>query len=346
MSHIILFRFDASATIGLGHAMRCMAIIEQLINFQAEIVVSTYQLPSYIRDKLKCFNVNVKTLHGDIGSIEDQEALLDLASQYNVSVVVLDGYSFNEQYRQALKKNINNIVTFDDTNDLNNLFCDLVINALSTANTFDYQSSAPQAKHLLGLQYSILRSEFLSLKSPPFANRKSLFINFGGSDAGDLTLPVIQLLAQSSTFSAGVNGIVVTGGGCQNVEEIAIVCQQLGFEHHHNTNNISLLMNQSALAICASGSMVYELAYSQLPSVLLTVADNQVLSAHSHQALGWCRVFDGRIDGSLSLAINTAIELWCNKLELKKMSIIASKLIDGKGAQRIASQILQGVINE
>lgn len=341
MSNKIVFRFDASTKIGIGHAMRCLAVIELLNKYQVKVIVSACQLPSYIKDELYKHNVTINIQQSDIGSTSDLSELLATVKQHKIKTLVIDGYSFDEHYRYLLKERVSNLVTFDDTNDFSHLYCDLVINALITANSLGYELSAPQAKHLLGLKFSILRSEFLLIKRKPITKRQGVLVNFGGSDVNQLTLPAIKLIAVKLNFLPRPKVIVVTGGSCNNIEKITAACQQFDFEHHHNTNEVSSLMSQCALAICAPGSMVYELAYCHVPSVFLIVADNQMLSAQTQQAAGWCRVFNGRTKGALSLAINSAIDLWQDKAELKRMSKNANLLIDGKGTERIAQQIIK-----
>ena len=341
MNNPVLFRFDASEKVGIGHAMRCLSVIEQIKKYHVNVIVCAQQLPDYISEKFKIIDVPVLYQQGEVGSSSDLQELLDIVNNYSASTVVLDGYFFKKLYRQKLKENISNVVTFDDVNDLKQLYCDLIINALITANMLGYESSAAQAKHLIGLQYSIIRAEFLSLSLIPLEDRKCLLVNFGGSDVNQLTLPVIKLLAQNKSLVASAKIIVVTGGSCKNIKSIIDVCQKNGFEHHHNTNEISRLMNQSALAICAPGGTIYELAYCQVPSILLTVADNQKLSAKAHQAADWCKVFDGTTNSILPSVVSMASEFWKDKDKLKKMSKSASELIDGKGADRIAEQIIK-----
>jgi len=341
MSPPILFRFDASEKIGIGHAMRCLPVIEQIKKYHVKVIVCAQHLPDYVSEKFKIIDVPVLYQQGDAGSLADLQAVLAIVNNYEVSTVVLDGYFFKKLYRQKLKENIANVVTFDDVNDIKELYCDLVINALVTANTLGYESSAAQAKHLIGLQYSIIRAEFLALSLTPLEERKSLLVNFGGSDVHQLTLPVIKLLAQNKSLCESARIIVVTGGSCKNINDISHTCEKHGFEHHHNTNEISRLMNQSALAICAPGGTVYELAYCQVPSILLTVADNQILSGQAHQAADWCRVFDGTNSSVLPLVVSMVSELWKDKDKLEEMSKRASELIDGRGAERIAGQIIK-----
>ena len=100
------------------------------------------------------------------------------------------------------------------------------------------------------------------------------------------------------------------------------------------------LMQQAALAIAAPGSMLYELAYSEVPSLFCISAANQRLNAAFHERLGWCKAYESTVD-DVSI-INDAVALWLDRVRRVTMASIAAKQIDGQGAQRIVEQLLVG----
>lgn len=350
MQHL-LFRFDASSAIGLGHAFRCAALIEHINNYfskaSLKCVVISKVLPDFLQKKLGAIGADVVLLDDSLSLSAELEKISIIANKMSSKLLLLDGYQFDQAYRQKLSR-LNNkslkIATFDDTNDLDKLYCHLVINALPNGESLGYKLSATNAKHLLGLSYSIVRQEYLHQKLTVFTERNLIVINFGGSDIGGLTLPVINALAKklrlnNIVYSAD-NIVVITGGGCKNIEDIQFFCQKMGFRHVHQCENMAKLLSQSRLAICAPGAIVYELAYCQVPSIFLTVADNQLLSAKAHQEAGWCYVFDGRCESGMTLALNKLSTLWLDSPKLQKMSAIAEHLVDGKGVTRIVEALL------
>jgi len=294
------------------------------------------QLPDYLLEKLSTFNATVITLT----MAEDElSAIEKLSKQYVSRTLVLDGYQFNEVYRKNLANLGLEIICFDDINSIEYLHCDMLINALPLASQIGYQVTSPNSVHLLGLDYSIIRHEFIMAPKAAFAERKKLLINFGGSDTANLTIPLVRLLAKSPTLVAVSDVVVVTGGAYQNSDEVSEICNKVGFEYIHNCSNMALLLTQCRMAICAPGSMVYELAYCGVPSLFLTVADNQLLSAQAHQELGWCKVIDGLQDNCNKLAIEYLAELWDKQKQLQIMSTKAEQLVDGQGVKRIIDKI-------
>jgi spore coat polysaccharide biosynthesis predicted glycosyltransferase SpsG len=95
------------------------------------------------------------------------------------------------------------------------------------------------------------------------------------------------------------------------------------------------LLAECKMAICAPGSMVYELSYCAVPTLFLTVADNQKVSAQAHQKMGWCRVMDGLTSQNSVVAVELLIKLWNDKKQLLVMSNIAKNINDGQGVKRI-----------
>lgn len=340
MNSTILFRFDASAQIGLGHAYRCLALIEALTaQKKYNVLVVSEILPSFLIDKLSAYHAKVQLLGSGLNSTQEIASIEALKKNLTCGNVVLDGYQFNGDYRKQLRALDLNIICFDDINTLTHLYCDVVINALPNAFQLGYQQSAESAKYLLGLPYSVIRNEFIQSKKINYKERQSVLINFGGSDVLNLTIPTIKLL-ESSILAKEHKIIVVTGGAFKEHQLVNELCVQLGFEHQHNCNNMSNVIQKCKLAICAPGAIIYELAYCGVPSIFITVADNQLLSAQSHQALGWCYVIHHKVNGVLQQAVGMAEQLSHDKNKLIEMSKKSISLVDGNGVNRIIEEMI------
>ena len=332
-----LFRFDASTQIGLGHAYRCLALIEYLALHRAtQCLIIVKQLPEYLHHKLAEFSATVVTLNDSENEITEIEKL---SQKYRSQLLILDGYQFDQCYRQSLAEMKLKIICFDDTNPFEKLYCDGVINALPFASTLGYQNSAPNASLLLGLQYSILREEFIRTYQIPFGQRTKLLVNFGGSDPANLTRPIIELLASYQDVIKPEDLLVVTGSAYLQFEKVNDFCLQAGIEHIHNCQNMAEQLSKCKMAVCAPGSMVYELSYCAVPTIFLTIADNQRLSALAHQNIGWCKVLDGLRENSVELATELLVSLWQDRNTLLGMSSIAKNVNDGQGVARIIDKI-------
>lgn len=335
MKQALIFRFDASKSIGLGHAYRSMALIEK-INLEklCHVIVFTKQMPIFLIEKLQGFGAKVYWLDEQLSIEQEILKIKEISHHINCKSLILDGYQFNDEYRKKLSLLPLQISCFDDVNDLNSLHCDLVINALPSAHLIGYDKSAPIATKLLGLSYSIIRQEFIKATSVEYHNRKSILVNFGGSDVLNFTIPTIKALISSHLINHH-KVVVVTGGAFEKETEVQALCLRAGFEHIHNCKKMSTILHQCKLAICAPGAIIYELAYCGVPSVFITVADNQLLSAEAHQHLGWCQVVDGQDVDAVEQAIKKSELLCDDTIKLTERSVRASSLVDGHGVDRI-----------
>jgi len=317
-----------------------MALIE-VLSLQDNITcfVIARSLPDFIIKKLEALKAKLLMLDNDVELTFEIDSIKKFASQHQVTAIVLDGYQFDVQYRQALYASNLHVIAFDDSNELENLYCDLVINALPFASSIGYEKSAPQATHLLGLEYSIIRQEFLEQEVITFKKRNKLLVNFGGSDVANLTFSLVTKLLDLELIDSPEDIIVITGGAYSSPEKMNLLALKFGFQHIHNCQNMAEILPQCKLAICAPGSIVYELAFCGVPSIFLTVADNQLLSAQAHQNIGWCKVENGLENQGIEHALLHLSQLWSAPSELMKLLEIAINLIDGKGVKRICSAI-------
>ncbi|WP_206484784.1 UDP-2,4-diacetamido-2,4,6-trideoxy-beta-L-altropyranose hydrolase [Thalassotalea sp. G2M2-11] len=335
----LLFRFDANADIGFGHAMRCLAVIEALLSSNVGISVLAKALPQFLQASLKQKQVQLIHLPAESTKTDELAYCAKLIKQLGGKLIFLDGYQFDQDYRQQLAQLPVKIATFDDLNELEDLHADFIINAMPAADQLGYQLSA-QGEGLFGLTYSVLRKEFLTIDTKSLADKTHLLINFGGSDIGSLTLLVLQKLVISAPRELLASVVVVTGAGCKNTNEIDELTKQYGMKHIHQCQHMAQLLNNTRLALTAPGAIVYELAYCRVPSVFLIVAENQVLSAKCHQNYGWCDVFDGREIKQVNVAVDRVLTLWQSFDELEGMYNKTESLVDGKGAERIAQSIM------
>lgn len=340
MKQTLLFRFDASTQIGIGHAFRCMALIEQFsLNKELQIVVMSQRLPTFIVNTLQGYGALLLGLQEQLSESEQITRVVQIAFSYSANTLVIDGYHFSSHYREQLYRSGLQVIAFDDCNDLSHLYCHLVINALPFAHRLGYEKSASNALKLFGLDYSIIRAEYLQAAKQDSQIKDKLLINFGGSDVAGLTVPVIKLLIQLELAIDPEKVLVVTGGAYQQPELVTALCEEAGFTHIHQCENMAQVVAQCKMAICAPGSIVYELAFMGVVSLFLTVADNQRLSAQAHQDLGWCYMANGLEMQQVQQLIEQLPRLWSEQHQLQSMSDKARQLIDGKGVKRICQVI-------
>lgn len=332
----VIFRFDANSKMGVGHAMRCLALIEAFINREAEVILAYAELPDYLLTT--AVNVGAK-LHHLKGANQAQQ-ITDLYDAYRAGFIVIDGYHFDENLLKALQQTGVKTVYFDDINSRDQITANAIINACPDADDLGYERTSVRAHHLLGLDFAMINPSLKQISQPKFNERKAITICFGGSDVKGLTKKLLDSLSTQARLLSNFQVQVVTGKLVQELDVIAERCHSLGFHHYIQPDNFSELLSHSAIAIAAPGNLVYELAYFNVPSILITVADNQQVSANFHQNKGWAEAVDGHSDDALALTLEKLSVLIETPKKLQAMHRASIDLIDGKGASRLAEKIL------
>ncbi|WJG11264.1 UDP-2,4-diacetamido-2,4,6-trideoxy-beta-L-altropyranose hydrolase [Aliiglaciecola sp. LCG003] len=340
-----MLRVDASSQIGLGHLMRCISLAEALTKQGLSCHFAVNQQAVDICQSRPDWGWEISV----VPYLDDTEKQLQWLQQQleagHFSALVLDGYHFDQSFRQALNQIHCFHVCFDDTNQLSQLHTDLVINGASNAEKLNYQSTATDAVLCLGEQYRVLRGEFTQPATFTLKERSYLTITMGGSDPFDLTLPLLQQL-QRAGFGDTIQ--LITGAAYPVLAQLNEFLQQsrLKVKHSHNCQSMAQIFNQSRLVISAAGGSQFELQACGCPSLLLVVADNQFNATNQAATQGWCELWDMRRSDKaeqIEVLVEHLMILWQQQQLLEKMSQRAYQTRDIQGAQRVANAIILGI---
>ena len=142
----------------------------------------------------------------------------------------------------------------------------------------------------MGCDYALLRPEFKELRGQALEKRKNtkkiknILISMGGSDIKNVTYDVLQQL--DSNF----NVVVVLGSVSPHNVMIENYAKDKNIEVIVNADNMAELMLEADLAIGASGSTNWERLCLGLPSLIFTVAENQIKFSRILDRLGLIRL--------------------------------------------------------
>lgn len=272
--------------------MRCLALAQSL-RAQGHSLVFVMSLASkdFALAKLtQCCDI---VFLPDIPLEQEPSWILQQLEHLQADWLIIDGYQFSAMYRQSFGSNRVKLALFDDMNNSGRLDVDMVINGAQNAKTLDYQSTATNAFLAIGESYQVLRQEFFKVNKNNWQNRDSLTLMFGGSDPANLTILVLQVLAQRS---AKMPITVITGAAYTQLSELnkIIADSTLNITHLHDCQNMAEVMVHTKLAISAAGGSQFELVACATPSLLVVVADNQKLASHASESQGWCFVIDSQ----------------------------------------------------
>lgn len=263
----ILFRADGNAQIGLGHVMRCLALARMLTGeFSMRFAIT--EPSADIRTLLETAGLSVVSLPNARHEVEF------LAIIEPEEIVVLDGYSFGEDFQQSARSRAKKLVFIDDL-VAGHQVADVVINHAGSVSEADYDAEA-YTQFCLGPLYALLRPEFLrpeGFSKPPADS--PIFVSLGGADPQNTSRTVLEAIQQTDD-TLPVH--LVLGPFHPNRAALSAVRSQLP--------NLTILENLSAdemvnelqqcsLAITACSTVSYEVCAVNRPLIAIVTADNQ-----------------------------------------------------------------------
>ena len=337
LSGNLLIRADASKEIGTGHVMRCLALAHAWQDAGGQAIFVMAMKSPAIQTRLKSEEMEVVNLEEAPGSREDAIQTETVATQYDAQWIVVDGYHFNGDYQRSMKESGKNLLCIDDYGHADHYHADIVLNQNIHANKNLYSNREAYTKLLLGTSFVLLRREFLKWQGwkrdiPPIA--KKILLTFGGSDNHNITCRVIQALKQAHLN--GVEICVIAGLTNPYLEDIGreLADSPFRFQLLSSVKDMAALMAWADLAVSASGSTCWELAFMGLPSLVLALSDNQVgIAEELDRKRAAIRLEAQMIDSSPDMAsrISDLIRS-CDTRSM--MTENEQKLVDGEGSER------------
>lgn len=337
----LVIRADASAQIGSGHLMRCLALGQAWEDHGGQVIfITTCDNPA-LQERLKREGFSIVPVdrpHPDPGDWATTHRVL---REHPGAWVVLDGYHFDPSYQQQIRELGHPLLVIDDMAHLEHYYADVLLNPNIHAPILRY-SVEPTTHFLLGTHYALLRREFLLWegwhREIPEVARK-LLVTLGGGDPNSVTLDVIRALGRLDV--KGLKVVVVIGPHNLNYKVVRSAASTLPHKIRlaHNVTDMPELMAWADVAVTAAGNTFWEAAFMGLPSVLIAVAENQKGSATHLAEMGISVV--GLHSGRLSSAdLVSAIKRLVLSANLRQeMSTLIRKLVDGEGARRVVAHL-------
>jgi UDP-2,4-diacetamido-2,4,6-trideoxy-beta-L-altropyranose hydrolase len=342
----LLIRADATASIGTGHAMRCLALAQAWQDAGGHCVFAIADVTPAVRRKIEEEGCEVVPVKVEAGSEDDAKQFVRLAQERNANSVVVDGYQFGGDYQRALKSAGLRVLFVDDYGHASHYSADLVLNQNVSADARLYANRERRTRLLLGPRYALLRREFNSWRDyerePPSTGRKVL-ITLGGSDPEGLTTRAMEAVAAVKVD--GLEAMVVVGGSNPRFEQLRSTAIDLTKDRdikiavQRDVSNIAELMAWADIAISAAGSTCWELCLLALPSLLIDVAENQSEVARELHRLQ-CAIHVGSAHEISEERLTRESEKLLRTRELREiLSTRAKEVVDGDGAARIVAEI-------
>lgn len=290
----VAFRADASMEIGSGHVMRCMTLAAALRREGATIVFVSRRLPDHLRARLAAEGFELRLLPdpaadppdarlahaGWLGTSQATDARDTVAALDGVVVdwLVVDHYALDQEWEGALRSRCRHLMVIDDLADRKH-DCDLLLDQNLVDRLAErYEGLLPlAARSLLGPRYALLQEQYAAFHIA--ARRRysvtRILIYFGATQQTGITVKAITGVAALGRPDIAID--VVASSNDPNLREVlaaaaeypnATVCMDLP--------SLAELMMRADLCIGGGGATTWERLCLQLPTLVATLAKNQV----------------------------------------------------------------------
>ncbi|WP_378950618.1 UDP-2,4-diacetamido-2,4,6-trideoxy-beta-L-altropyranose hydrolase [Pelosinus sp. sgz500959] len=359
----VVFRVDASLTMGSGHVMRCLTLADALHEQGIMILFICRELPGHMCDfiagkgykvyrlpyKIQLGNdaIDERTLWAGERWQTDAEQADQVLQEINVTTkihwLIVDHYSLDILWEQRVRKHTEKIMVLDD---LANRYhdCDLLLdqNLYRDMQTRYNGLLTAYCQTLLGPQYALLRQEFYEARKTVKVRDgivRRIIVFFGGSDPTNETSKALQAIGLLHRNDLYVD--VIVGKINPHRTQIQKLCNHIpNTTFYCQINNMAELMAKADLAIGAGGSTTWERLCLGLPSLVVRIADNQERLTEDAQQLGLL------IDLGVADTINIdtiAIQLEKIMSEPQRLKLISQRgidFVDGKGIDKVVKYLM------
>ena len=358
----VVIRTDASLQIGTGHVMRCLTLAVALKEKGAMVqficrelsgnLITSIEDKGFLVHKLQADEIailnNIKAdddlFHASwltVTQEQDAKECQLLIEDIKPDWLIVDHYAIDYRWEKQFKANYRKLMVIDDLADRKHE-CDLLLDQTYGRTEEDYNALVSQTCNLLlGAQYALLRPEFAKWRQYSLQRRskpelKKILISMGGVDLENVTGQVLELL-NACGLPKEITITVIIGATAPNIEKVKKIADamQNKTEVKVNVSNMAELMANADLAIGATGTTTWERCALGLPTIMMTMADNQIFASTklAKANIGWVLSSPIQVNEVLCDLVAGAKAILT---EVSKASIV---ITDGKGVERICELI-------
>jgi UDP-2,4-diacetamido-2,4,6-trideoxy-beta-L-altropyranose hydrolase len=316
--------------------MRCRAIAEAIRSAGWRIVFATGSETSATVPALAAARFDVEVLPDNA----DDAANLARRFTRGADLLVVDHYGWDASFERACRSWARRILVLDDATGRDH-DCDLLLDAAASEPAL-YRDRVPaNAQLLLGPAYATLHPKFLQQRSAALARRdgrpvRNILVSLGATDPMNATCQVIDAL---EPLLGDASMTAVLSFRAPHLAEVQRRAQGK-ITLMTDVADMAKLMSEADLAVGAAGSSAYERAALGLPTVMVTLADNQRGICGLLAAAG-AASDAGRMDDDFAGRLRALVEgLMTDAPARIAMAKAASLLVDGRGAQRVLLAIV------
>ncbi len=277
-----------------------------------------------------------------VSAAEDAEQTAEALAVAKPDWLVVDHYSLDAAWERSMRPHASRTLAIDDlANRAHD--CDVLLNQKhSISGMKRYAGRVPDGcRLLLGPRYALLRPEFVRHRRFQAAGRhpvRRIFIFLGGTDPGDVTGLALEALSDAR-FAAIAVDVVVGANNPHRESLLAKVSTRANTRLHEPTEQVAELMADADIAVGAGGGTTWERLCLGVPSVVVSIAANQVPGCEALSRTGLIKYLGADKDLTVTAMRDALGSLLASPAVLAELAERGQAAVDGLGAPRVGEYL-------
>ena len=336
----VFIRLDGNATIGSGHAMRCLSVANELqkLGVCVRFLVSDEDSRAFVAQR----GIQAEAVGGNPLRFVAEDGSRLAAAVGRGSVVLVDSYAVTPEFFEAAAAAGAKIAYLDDTYTFERGVLEqpvpyrvrMVLNYGFGFSQSQYEAVYAQTgtKLLIGPRYALVRDLFQPLAGSfeVRSNVERVLVTSGSTNPNG----VLERMAAGCVKALPHAQVNVVVGGAAEFDAALVPGPVV---EHRNITNMAPLMTQADLVVSAAGTTLYELCILGAPTVAVPIVDNQLINIQGFSRLQLGEVLGlGWTPDDVSHAVGKLAESQVYRQNLHQRMC---SLVDGTGAARVAAAL-------
>lgn len=362
----VVIRVDSGTHIGGGHLLRCLTLAHELRRLGARVSFVSREHPGHLLALPDTSGYVVHRLPAvrptewkradhaawlGVEQTQDATDTLAVLRGQHVDWLVVDHYAIGAEWERLVRDAVSRgVMVIDDLADrAHDAALLLDENYFGSETAFRYDHRVPaDCDRLLGPRYALLHGYYKRLRHTLRSRSgtvERVLVYFGMHDPTRATLKVLHALSRAEFLAVAID--VVVANDAALLEEVRSVAgARPGITVHEAMPSLAELMATADLAIGAGGAITWERACLGVPTVVATIADDQVGRASALAAEGFIALVGRSASMSAHSWYVVLRQLLRDPTRVAMLSNRAHQLTDGHGAARVARYMLGGGVAE
>ena len=280
-----------------------------------------------------------------VGEPNREAAEMEGAWPDGVDLLVVDHYERGAEFEQACRPWTQRILVIDDLASRPH-DCDVLLDQTLGRERRHYAGLLPEdCQLLLGPRFALLRPQFCASRAKALAQRRlcrtlsRVLVCFGSTDPDNATLDALRAIEESG-LDLSVDIVLGAESAHSDSVRARAAAASIPVKVHVDVTDMAVLMAHADIAIGAAGVSSWERCCCSLPTLVLTLAENQTDVADELAQAGAVVNLGMHSRRTRERIVKALIDLHDAPCSFREMADKASRICDGRGVQRTQVELL------